>query len=174
MKSHLLSRTLEMSADLLEKGRFGLLLSPILIFLQKYIFADMEFLKWLVVLISLDTLLGLGGAICRKTVDRERFGDILVKIVVYGSCLIVGHVLENFTVSGEPIQGGHYMKVLIYCSILIKEAISIFNNLGKISKNLVPIAILKRLKAFDDSGELKDLDPAQDEEKPKNDGKKEN
>lgn len=168
MKNLLITKSCEIAVDLMDKGKYSLIASPVIIFLQKYIFADVEFLKWLVVLMVLDTVLGFVTAFKRKEVDPEKFGDILLKILVYGSCLIVGHVLENFTVSGSTIPGGQYMKMLIYVSILVKEAISIFKNLGKISKNFVPKSILKRLKAFDNSGDFKDLTDEQRDPKKNN------
>lgn len=169
MNSYLLHKTAEIFIDIFDKSKWALLFTPILFFFQTYIFNDFDYLKWLVVLISLDTLLGFGLAISRREIDKEKFGDILIKIIVYSSCLIVGHVLENFTVSGDTIPGGNYMKLLIYVAIIIKEAISVLDNTGKISKRLVPHFILSRLKGFDETGDFKSFkDPSknsQDESK---------
>ncbi|MFO7825432.1 MAG: phage holin family protein [Cyclobacterium sp.] len=161
MNAHLLHRSAEIIIDIFDKSKWALLFTPILFFFQTYIFNDFDYLKWLVVLISLDTLLGFGLAISRREIDKDRFGDILIKIIVYSSCLVVGHVLENFTVSGDTIPGGNYMKLLIYAAIVIKEAISVLDNAGKISKKLVPKFILERLKGFDETGDFKNFkDPS--------------
>ncbi|WP_162343237.1 phage holin family protein [Cyclobacterium salsum] len=169
MNAHLLQRSAEIITDIFDKSRWALLLTPVFLFFQTYIFNDFDYLKWLVVLMSLDTALGFGLALIRREIDKDKFGDILLKIIVYSSCLIVGHVLENFTVSGDTIPGGNYMKVLIYVAIIIKEAISVLNNAGKISKRLVPQFILARLKDFDETGDFKNFNdppkPKQDESK---------
>ncbi|SEJ15559.1 Bacteriophage holin family protein [Cyclobacterium xiamenense] len=160
MNAHLLQRSAQIITDIFDKSKWAFLLTPVFMFFQTYIFNDFDYLKWLVVLIALDTALGFGLAIGRREIDKDRFGDILIKIIVYSSCLVVGHVLENFTVSGDTIPGGDYMKLLIYVAIIIKEAISVLDNAGKISKKLVPQFILARLKGFDETGDFKNFKDA--------------
>lgn len=157
MNSHLLQKSADIILDIFDKSKWALLLAPVFVFFERYIFNDFGYLPWLVVLIALDTGLGFGLAIIRREIDKDKFGDILIKVTVYSSCLIVGHVLENFTVSGDTIPGGNYMKILIYVAIIIKESISVLENAGKVSKRLVPKFILARLKNFDETGDISNL-----------------
>ena len=65
--------------------------------------------------------------------------------------------------------GGDYLKFIIYAALLIREAISIFENAGKISKKLVPVFILNRFKGFNETGDFTQLTQnftSQDEKKP--------
>ncbi|GAB2993806.1 hypothetical protein GCM10027284_08720 [Cyclobacterium sediminis] len=168
MNLHVMQQTKGILVDLLDKGKWAIITAPIFLFFQTYIFNDFDYLMWLAVLVSLDTVLGFGLAICRREVEKEKFGDILIKMIVYSSCLVVGHVLENFTVSGRTMTGGEYLKFIIYIAILIKEAISVLTNAGKVSKKLVPVFILKRLKGFNETGDLTQLTQnfTSDEKKP--------
>jgi phage-related holin len=157
MNPHLLQKSAQIIVDIFDKSKWAFLLAPVFLFFERYIFNDFDYLQWLVVLIALDTALGFGLAIMRREIDKDKFGDILIKIIVYSSCLVVGHVLENFTVSGDTIPGGNYMKMLIYVAIIIKESISVLENAGKVSKKLVPKFILARLKGFDETGDITGL-----------------
>jgi small basic protein len=157
MNIHVFQQTRDILVDLLDKGKWAIITIPLFTFFQTYIFNDFDYLMWLAVLVSLDTVLGFGLAIFKREVEKEKFGDILIKMIVYSSCLIVGHVLENFTVSGQTMSGGEYLKFIIYIAILIKEAISVLTNAGKVSKKLVPVFILKRLKGFNETGDLTHL-----------------
>lgn len=150
-------RTGEVAGEVLDKSKYGLIAAPILIFVERYIFSDWPFLIFLIVLIVLDTLLGFGYAFWKRSISPGKLAGILVKFVVYGSVLVVGHVLENFEVSGSPIPGGLYFKMTIYAAVVIVECISIFKNLGKINKKLVPKFILKRFEGFNETGDFSEL-----------------
>lgn len=150
-------KTAELAGDVAYKTKYGLLAAPFLIFIERYIFSDWSFLIWLLVLIVLDTALGFGYAVVKWQVSPGKLAGVLVKMVVYGSVLIVGHVLENFEVSGETIPGGLYFKMTIYAAVMIVESISILKNLGKINKKLVPQFLLKRFEGFNETGDFNEL-----------------
>lgn len=157
MIDSLAHRTAEVAGDVLDKSKYGLIAAPLLIFVERYIFSDWPFLIWLLVLIVLDTALGFGYAVSKWQVSPGKLAGILVKFVVYGSVLIIGHVLEKFEVSGENIPGGIYFKMTIYAAVMIVESISIFKNLGKINKKLVPKFILRRFEGFNETGDFNEL-----------------
>lgn len=157
MIDSLTHRAAEISGELLDKSKYGLVAAPVLIFIERYIFSDWPFLIFLSVLIVLDTLLGFGYAVRVGNISTGKLAGILVKLVVYGSVLVVGHVIENVEVSGNQIPGGIIFKMTVYGAVVIVEGISIFKNLGKINKNLVPKFILKRFEGFNETGDFSEL-----------------
>lgn len=128
-----------------------------MIFVERYVFSDWPFLIFLIILISLDTLLAVGHALHRWTFSPRKLSGILVKFVVYGSVLVIGHVIENVEVSEKNIPGGIYFKMVVYAAIIFIEATSCLKNLGKINKNLVPLFILKRFEEFNETGDFAKL-----------------
>ncbi len=127
----------------------GWTLSPITNFINKYIFSDWEFLKFLFVICSVDTMLGFFKAMKHKEVSSKGFGMIFKKIIVYSSALVVTHVLMNFTINnkGQILFG--WIDSMIFSAIVVREAISIFENIAAIDDTLIPNSILKYLKQFD-------------------------
>lgn len=158
----LFQKTAHLSQDVLEKTWWAVFFTPVLIFIEKYIFSDWGFLPYLLVLIVMDTLLGFGYAWRMKEISGQKFAGLFVKIIVYGPLMILGHVIENFEVSGVKMEGGFYFKFVIYLGIMIVEAISILKNLGKINKNLVPKFLLKRMEGFNESGDFNELTKGND------------
>lgn len=146
-----------LTKEVLERAWDGKWFALILFFIERYIFSDWPFLIWLLVLIVLDTFLGLGNAFIRWEINPKKFGGILVKGVVYGSVLIFGHVFENVEISGNTIPGGVYLKMTLYVGVVVVEGISIIRNLGKINPSLVPKFILKRMEGFNETGDFNEL-----------------
>jgi phage-related holin len=156
MNTHFVQKTVHLVHDLFNTGKLAFWLSP-LVFFQKYLFDDPEYLVFLCILIFLDTSLGIWHAFRQRQIDPEKFGDILVKIVIYAVFIIVGHILANFTVSGDKLTGGEYLKFLIYLSMIVKEALSIFKKTAQINPKLLPKWLVERLKGFDETGDLSKL-----------------
>lgn len=120
---------------------------------EKYIYSDWEFGAFLIILISLDTLCGVIRAIKQHDFSSRRLGeDLTIKIILYCIALIVIHVLTNFTVNGTHPIFIIYIDSLTMSAFLLRESISIFENIAVIKPNLFPTWIVKRLKMFDDEG----------------------
>lgn len=156
MQDSLAVKAAELAQEVIHKTKYGLM-TAIVVFVERYIFSDWPFLIFLSVLVVLDTVLGFGYAVSQSEVNPRKFGSILVKIVVYGSVLVVGHVIENFEVSSIQIPGGVYFKITIYASVVVLEGLSIFRNLGKIDKDLVPKFLIKRFEGFNETGDFNKL-----------------
>jgi hypothetical protein len=161
MIDSLIHKTTELTADVADKSKWGLFFAPFLIFIERYVFSDWPFLVFLITLIALDTCLAVGHALYKWTFSPGRLAGVLVKFVVYGSVLVVGHVIENVEVSAQNIPGGTYFKMVIYSAVLLVESTSCFKNLGKINKNLVPLFILKRFEDFNETGDFSKLTGSQ-------------
>lgn len=128
---------------------------PIFKIVEKYFFADWEFLKFLFVLVIGDTVLGFYKHFKHKTLSSKAWGKIINKLISYGSLLIVSHVLGSFTIKGETIHSFGWLHTLVFASLMVKEGISIIENIGAINENLVPKWLLKKLKEFDKNGKFK-------------------
>lgn len=164
MNLFLYDKATAITSEVLEKSKWAIIFLPIMAFVERYIFSDWEFLKFLVVFIVIDTLLGFGYALYRYRVDVRKLSGVLVKIVIYGPVLIMGHIFASAEIRGDVIPGGEYFTLLCYASLLIVEAISITRNLGKINSRLVPAWILKRLEGFNENGDFKELLPKNNQE----------
>lgn len=130
-------------------------ISPIHGWFEKYVFGDWEFLKFLVILMVVDTVLGFWNHFKEKDLSLEGFEKILIKLICYGSALIVAHNLSSFQVLGEVISGFSWFRFTICTALIVREALSIFKQIDKLSPGIVPIRIKKYLKYYDDNGEFK-------------------
>lgn len=130
-------------------------LSPIVDLIEKYIFKDWEFLKFLVVLIIVDTLISWVFHLKQKDFSSKGFGMILTKIFVYGCLLIVAHVLGEYTIDGQTTTTFTWFRSLMSTALIVRESISIVENSGKINPNLVPVWVRKYLREFDENGFLR-------------------
>lgn len=124
---------------------------------EKYLFNDWQFLSALFVLVLLDTFLGIWKNLKTKSLSSRGFAGFFEKIGLYASFLILTHVLLTFTVSGKEVGVFAWIDNVFYSAIMVREAISILENIGAIKPDLVPGWILAYLKKFDASGKLSDL-----------------
>lgn len=129
--------------------------SPIVVVFEKYVFGDWEFVKYLVTAMIIDTLLGFIHHLLQKDFSIEGFEKIFVKVICYGSALAVAHILSSFTVLGDPIEGFIWFRTTIYTALLIRECLSILNNVDKLKPDIVPSRIKRYLKYYDETGEIR-------------------
>lgn len=106
-----------------------------------------ELITGLATLIIIDTFLGVWKHTKLGTISSSGFGSFAGKVIIY--------VLFEKTV--EQIAG---IKILewtgdvLISALLIREAISIIENMASIRPELIPGWILKRLKDFDEDGKI--------------------
>lgn len=127
----------------------GISLSPIFMFIQKYIYNDWEFLKWLFLLIALDTFTGVWKSYKAMEISSKGFSQVITKVTIYSIFLIVIHILQYFTVDKQINSLFGWLNDVAYSTLIIRESISIFENLAVIEPKLFPIKILEKLKAFE-------------------------
>lgn len=130
---------------------------PVMKFVEKYVFNDWQFLVFLVVVVGVDTVLGFWKNWRYHTLSSAGFSKLFTKILIYGSVLVLTHVLTRFTIGGEANTIFSWFDTVMYSAIMVREAISIVEKVGAISPGILPRWILKRLQAFDNSGNPKDL-----------------
>lgn len=131
-------------------------LSLIIDVFEQYIFKDWVFLVYLIVLIFIDSILGLAKAWRKNQVSSSGWKMIFTKLIMYFTVLILAHVIANFSVAGNSIIIFQWVQTFICCAIIVREAISIMENIGEIYPNLLPKWILAKLKEFDETGKIKD------------------
>lgn len=124
---------------------------------EQYVFSDWQFLAFLAVMIGADTLLGVYKAWKLKTIESKAFARLFEKVLLYMCVLTMTNVLGKFTISGVGTGLFDWLDNVLYCGIMVREAISIVENAAEINPTLLPSWLLRRLKKFDDSGKLKDL-----------------
>lgn len=127
-------------------------ISPIVHWFEKYVFHDWEFIKYLVVLIVIDTLISWIYHIREKDFSSKGFGMILTKLFSYTALLSLGHILSSYTIKNDEITTFTWINSLICTSLLIREGISIIENVSKLNSNLVPTWLRKLLRDFDENG----------------------
>jgi phage-related holin len=130
-------------------------LSPVMHILELYFFSDWEFLKFLCVLITGDTILGFVKHFKSGTIHSAGLGKIIYKLLAYMSVLIMTHVLTHYKVDGNPNTFLLWFDDLAYTALVVRESISILENIGAINDSLLPRWLLKKLKEFDHSGKFK-------------------
>ena len=119
-----------------------------------YIFNDWSFLVYLVIMIMIDTILGVWKAFKYGNLSSARFGGLVIKSVLYAIFLVVIHNLTNFSTNDVTKSIFMWVEELCYAALLVREAISIIENIGAIKPDLLPVWILKRLKSFDENGKF--------------------
>ncbi len=135
----------------------GVLGSPFIRLFEKYIFNDWQFLIFLVIIIFCDTAVGFIKHYLKNSISDAGFGKFFKKIIIYGFTLHLCHILTHYQVNGAVNAIFNWVDDMIYAAIMTREAISILQHLGEIKPDLLPSWILKRLKKFDETGDIKNL-----------------
>lgn len=116
--------------------------------IETYLFSDYEFLIWLFILICLDTLTGMIYAWKEKTFSSFGFSKVIIKVLLYAIALIVVNVLQKFTIGGSHVPVFDWIDYFLLTAMILREAISIFENIARIEPTLLPKWIVTHLKAF--------------------------
>ena len=122
-----------------------------------YIFSDWQFVFFLLCIVGADTVLGTYKAWKSKTIESRAWARLFEKLLLYAGVLVMSHVLIRFPISGQATGFFDWVDDVLYCMIMVREAISILENVGEIRPDLLSKAILSRLKKFDETGAFKDL-----------------
>ena len=119
----------------------------------QYLVQDWEFAKWIAVLVMIDTILGMFKHISHADISSEEFWKgFAKKILVYMVLMILSNVLANYTVGGEPVGATNWMSKYLCIFMVMREAISILENINAVYP-ILPKKLLKKFKDFSDKGE---------------------
>jgi uncharacterized protein YacL len=106
---------------------------------QKYLFDDVEYLKWLIVAVSIDLITGIAKVWLKegyKAVTSKGVRMTVTKFIQYGGFLIITHVLANFTVNGAKASPFAFVKDWGYILLLLIEVKSVYENLVAIDNRM--------------------------------------
>ena len=124
-------------------------LSPLLELFERYVFGDWEFVKWLIVLVCVDTVLGFVKHWLSKDISSKAYGMIGRKLIIYSCVLILSHVMGNFSIAGQVVDSFVWFRYFTCTALMIREALSIIENVEEICPGFFPKAIINKLKGFD-------------------------
>ena len=130
--------------------------TPILGAIDKYIFGDWEFVKFLVVVMVLDTVLGFVKHWIRKDVSSKAWGMIGRKVIVYATVLVLAHVLCNFKIGDKVVDSFIWFRYFACSALMVREAISIIENVEEISPGFFPTWVIKKLNGFNNETAVKE------------------
>lgn len=111
----------------------GISMGAILSFIKTFIFADVKYLIWLVIVVVLDSLAkvyNLWYVKKEKPSFKMLVDGFLNKSLKYALYLIACYVLVNFEVDGQKLNFLQSFNFLLYGILIIKEVNSITKSLG--------------------------------------------
>ena len=129
-------------------------IAPIVARIEKYLFSDWEFLKFLILFMTIDTLVSWWYHIKQKTFSSKGFAQLFTKIIIYSLLLILSHGFAVHTIGGETLDPLKWFRTFICTALMVREGISIVENMNKIKPGIIPPAITKYLKGFDEHGKF--------------------
>lgn len=148
----LFSKILPLSAKTLLSLPLAVVLTPVLVFVERYLFNDWNFLGSLGVLILVDTVFGVQHHWVKHTISSWGFSRFFLKGIIYMGLLVLTHVLTSYQVHGKPQVLFAWFDTFMYSCMMAREALSILEHITYIEPRLVPKALLKRLAIISDEG----------------------
>ncbi len=149
------------------KGLFSVYANPKLLFvggiyaaIKAYLLRDQlispQLTFGLLELVLIDTVLGVWKHFKAKTISSSGFGSFVTKIIIYWLFVRAADQLAHIKVS--EFASLDWTGDLLISGLLIRESISILENMEAIRPGIIPNWITKRLKDFEDDGKLNDSD----------------
>lgn len=109
-------------------------------FFTKYIFADMRFLTWLILVMIVDLITGIAKAIAQgglKAVTSRGLRDTLIKCTQYFAFLIITHIVTHYEIGGKVATTDFNWIVRLACEfVLLIEVKSVYENIVAINPKL--------------------------------------
>ncbi len=124
-------------------------IAPVIELFEKYVFGDWEFVKYLVILMIIDTALGFTKHYIAHDLSSKAWGQVARKVMVYACALILAHVMSSFTVDGNTVDTFVWFRYFACSVLMVREALSIVENVEEIAPGFFPKAIVTKLKEFD-------------------------
>lgn len=143
---------LSLSAKTLLSLRVAVVLTPVLVFIERYLFNDWNFVAYLGVLVAVDTVFGVQHHWVKHSVSSRAFSRLFTKCGIYLGLLVLTHVLTSFQVHGKPQILFAWFDTFMYSCMMAREGLSILEHVAFIEPRLVPKALLKRLALISDEG----------------------
>lgn len=108
--------------------------------IQKYIFNDFSFLKWLMIVMAIDLVTGITRVWKNqglKAVSSRGLRDSVTKVVQYGAFLIVTHIVTHFEIGGQvAFPNAEWVNKMAYEFLIVIEIKSVYENIIRINPKL--------------------------------------
>lgn len=140
----------------------GVSVGAILNFIKTFIFADVQYLVWLVIVVILDSLAkvwNLWYVKKEKPSFKLLIDGFLNKTLKYAIYLITCFALVNFEVGGQKLDFLQSFNFLLYGILIIKEVNSITKSLGITLPKQITDIINQRFESNDKSETYQDGEP---------------
>lgn len=124
-------------------------------FFEVYVFQDWGFVRYLIIMVILDTILGIRRAVIQKTFHWKYLYGLKDKLIVYTSILVLVHVMTSFTVDDQTVTWFIWLRISVFSGLMAKESFSILKNIAATNKSLVPAWLLKKFEEWDKTGKFK-------------------
>jgi hypothetical protein len=128
----------------------GCFISPIIIFLQKYVFDDWHFVLNMLIVIFIDTCFGFIWAYKRGRINSHDFGKVLSKVLTYMLLLVAVHNVSHFQVNGKVNVFLTWLDSVVYATIMAREMLSIFEKTALLGYFKPPKWIIGRLSMLNE------------------------
>lgn len=140
------------SAKTLFSLRAAVVLTPVLVFVEKYLFKDWHFLGSLCVLIMVDTVFGVQHHWRAHSISSRAFSRLFTKCSIYLGLLVLTHQMTTYQVAGEPNGVFTWFDSFMYAAMMAREAVSILEHMDGLVPGLIPQVLRKRLALVADGG----------------------
>lgn len=108
--------------------------------IQKYIFSDFTFLKWLMIVMFIDLITGIARVWRTEglhKVTSRGIRDTVIKVIQYGAFLIITHIVTHFEIGGQKsFENIDWVNKLAYQFLILIEIKSVYENIVKMNPGL--------------------------------------
>jgi hypothetical protein len=130
----------------------GWILTPATVFIEKYVFNDWQFLVFLMVMITCDSVIAIVCHWKNRSLSNKGFAKLFIKVIIYTCFLTATHALRYYTIEGIPNSIFTWVDYFCYSAIMLREFMSILEGIACLNPNIIPAWVMKRFKAFDTEG----------------------
>ena len=123
---------------------------PLVAFVEKFVFNDWNYLKFLMVVVALDFITGVTRSWkAGIPITSKGWRDTVSKIIQYSAFLICTHVTIHFEVDGQPLMPFDWINDSAYVFLIAIEIKSVYENIVAINGNLDFLKpIIKKIEQF--------------------------
>lgn len=131
----------------------AVLVTPLIEMLDAFVLPDFAFILNLVVIVIIDTILGILAGIKRKELSSSEFAKFFTKVIVYCLFVTATHMASHIKINGDENILLVWLDPFIYSSIMCREILSIIEKTTLLGYFKAPQWLLDKLKITQDGGD---------------------
>lgn len=123
-------------------------------FFERYIYNDWKVISSIAIFVVMDTCLGLYKGWKYRKLSSKHFSRFFEKVIAYFCLLVISHHIGDYSAHqwAEPVL--NTVAGSLGLGILIREAISIIENIEIIRPGTVPKYVSDKFNLFDEQGHI--------------------